>query len=157
MSSKKPIPIRRKAREWTLRILYQWDIRNDDLTDTAISDFRGQVENLETDLGPRELNKVLKITLQTYRGVLTNLERIDHVLVECSHNWRLKRMAPVDRNIMRIAVYEILFQNDIPAAVSMNEAIEIAKAYGSEDSGRFVNGILDKVGKEPRLLQQFEM
>ena len=156
MKTNNPIPIRRKARSWALCLLYQWEIRENELTDTMLNDFEAQIQELEQDLEPREKNKILKLTMQHYRGVLFNLAVIDRILIECSHNWKLQRMASVDRNIMRIAVYEMLFQDDIPEAVSINEAIEIAKVYGSEDSWRFVNGILDRIGKNPKLLHHVE-
>lgn len=79
------------------------------------------------------------------RGVLGRREEIDERLTSASQNWRLERMARVDRNLLRLAAFEILFCDDIPAKVAINEAVEIAKAYSTRDSGAFVNGILDRV------------
>lgn len=83
------------------------------------------------------------------RGVRERLDVIDQVIAGVSRDWRLDRMANVDRNILRIALFELYFCPDIPASVALNEAIELAKMYGTEDSRRFVNGILGKVAEEP--------
>jgi N utilization substance protein B len=79
------------------------------------------------------------------RGVLQRREELDGVIQRYARNWDLPRIAVVDRNILRMAIHEILHRDDIPPVVSINEAIEIAKRYSTEQSGRFVNGILDKV------------
>ncbi len=78
-------------------------------------------------------------------GVLDFGSEIDSILIRFSKNWKMSRMSCVDRNIMRIAVYEILYCEDIPPKVSINEAIDIGKKFGAEDSGAFINGILDSV------------
>jgi N utilization substance protein B len=78
-------------------------------------------------------------------GVLKHLPELDQTIVKYAKNWNLRRMATVDRNILRLAVYEIKHRNDIPPVVSINEAVDIAKKYSTEDSGKFVNGILDKI------------
>ncbi len=81
-------------------------------------------------------------------GVLSHLQEIDQLIERFSENWRLSRMSLIDRNILRMAVFELLHCNDIPPKVALNEAIELGKEYGSEDSGSFVNGILDRIQKE---------
>ena len=81
-------------------------------------------------------------------GAVENLSRIDEIIKKHVKNWEIDRMAVVDRNILRIAAYELLFIKEIPPKVSINEAIELAKRFGDVDSPRFVNGILDKVYKE---------
>jgi len=82
--------------------------------------------------------------------VISAKEKIDNIIEESSKNWRLSRMATVDRNIIRIATFELLSEQDIPSPVIINEAIEIAKKYGTEDSGQFVNGILDTIKRKVR-------
>jgi N utilization substance protein B len=77
------------------------------------------------------------------RGVMRNRRQIDQLIERFSSNWKISRMACVDRNVMRIALYEILYLDDIPEKVSINEAIDIGKKFGTEDSGAFINGILD--------------
>ena len=81
------------------------------------------------------------------KGVYKHREKINLKIQESARNWSLDRMAAVDRNVMRIAAYEILFRLDIPTSVSINEAIEIAKRFGTDDSGAFVNGILDSLAR----------
>ena len=86
--------------------------------------------------------------LMLVQGVIEHKEDIDHIIEKFSSNWKVSRMACVDRNIIRIAAYEMLFLKDIPQKVSINEAIDIAKKYGTEESGAFINGILDSIRKE---------
>ncbi len=78
-------------------------------------------------------------------GVASHLEELDALIVRYSEHWRLERMAAVDRNLLRLAAYELLYQPKIPSKVVINEAVELAKRYGAEDSGAFVNGILDHI------------
>jgi N utilization substance protein B len=80
-------------------------------------------------------------------GVATHLPAIDEALTAAAENWRLSRMAAVDRNILRLGTYELLFSADTPGAVALNEAIELARRYGSKDSPAFVNGVLDRVNQ----------
>ena len=82
------------------------------------------------------------------RGTLDNREKIDDLIRGQADNWRLERMPPVDRNILRLAVYEMLYEKDTPSSWSLDEAIELAKKFGSEQSGRFVNGLLDGLLKQ---------
>lgn len=85
---------------------------------------------------------------QLIAGVLHLQDKIDAIIRKCCQNYQLQRIAPVDRNILRVALYELLACPDIPPAVAINEAIEIAKKYGTNESGRFVNGVLDCCRKE---------
>ena len=82
------------------------------------------------------------------RGVLENRDSLDQQIQQHAQNWDLNRMAVVDRNILRLAIYEMLFRDDIPPIVSINEAVDVAKKYSTQDSGKFVNGILDKIKSE---------
>ena len=84
------------------------------------------------------------------RGIEQHQEDLDRIIEQYSSNWKIDRMAHVDRNILRIAVYELLYCDDIPPKVAINEAIDIGKKYGSEDSGAFINGVLDKVKSEEK-------
>ena len=84
------------------------------------------------------------------RGTKANQEKIDQTISRFTEHWDLERMAVVDRNILRLAVYELLWTGDVPPKVAINEAIEIAKKFGTRESGRFINGILDRVHKELR-------
>lgn len=87
----------------------------------------------------------LPYTLELLRGIMQHLDRIDTLIRESASNWRIERIALTDRNLLRIAVYEMLFSEDAPDQVAINEAVEIAKRYGTQDSPSFINGILDAV------------
>ncbi len=88
------------------------------------------------------------------KGITTNVEGIDAILKDIVKNWDIERIAIIDRNILRIAICEVVYFDDIPPKVSMDEAIEIAKLYSTSDSGKFVNGILDKVVKREKQRKQ---
>ncbi|MCK5214073.1 MAG: transcription antitermination factor NusB [Candidatus Omnitrophica bacterium] len=126
------------AREAALKILYQKDITGVD-TNVAVKKFW---ENEET-----AVQEVQEFTGRLMYGIDKNLESIDKKISEYATNWQLKRMAIIDRNILRLGVYELAFAPDIPPKVSINEAIELAKKYGDVESSKFVNGILDKIHK----------
>ena len=98
------------------------------------------------------LSGILKLAPDTQRfymtlikGVIDNKSRIDQLIEQFSSNWKISRMGGVDRNILRIAAYELLYCSDIPPKVSINEAVDIGKLYGTEESGAFINGILDGI------------
>ncbi len=125
------------ARECVLKILYRIEISRDSL-EASLEDFwsREEVEKEVQDFA----NAIAK-------GTHENLPRIDDVISKYAENWELRRMAVIDKNVLRMSVYEMLYREDIPPKVSINEAIDLAKKYGDVDSGKFVNGILDKVKK----------
>jgi N utilization substance protein B len=127
---------RTKARERALQALYQIDVSATDL-DEALSRFWRSFEPVEQEV--RELGEEL------VRGVAEHRREVDAAIEAVSTNWRLDRMAKVDRNVLRLATYELLHRADVPVKVAINEAIELGKKYGSESSGAFVNGVLDKI------------
>jgi N utilization substance protein B len=127
--------IRRKGRELALQALYQIAITGDE-SPKAIESFLGHFQG---DPQAKEFAHRL------ISGVLAHQERIDWLISGAAENWKLTRMARVDLTILRLASYEMLFCPDIPLNVSMDEAIEISKRYGSEDSATFINGVLDQV------------
>ena len=129
---------RRKSREFALQVLYQLDITRQDAIKT-IAQFRDHFSQIEERDGFAE-----RISL----GVLEHGQEIDRLIGHYSENWRLNRMSIIDRNILRIATFELLYCEDIPPKVTLNEAIELGKRYGSEDSGSFINGILDRIQNE---------
>jgi N utilization substance protein B len=132
---------RRKAREYALQLLFQQDSSQQKI----IFD-----ENAAL-LSPA-VNPVKDFVDRLVKGVTRNLAEIDSLIRKHAEHWSLERMALVDRNILRLAVFELLYLDDIPAKVTLNEAIEIAKRYGDESSGSFINGILDKIlGEEEKL------
>lgn len=132
---------RRQARELVLQFLYQQDMRSK--YPTALTEALSEFWNLQ------EHDKTLKLFSEDLvRGVVEHGEAIDAKIKAYAENWDFHRIAVVDRNILRLAIYELLYRNDIPPVVSINEAIELAKKFSTEDSGRFVNGILDRVKKD---------
>jgi N utilization substance protein B len=126
---------RTRARERALQALYQIDVAAEGIED-ALAAFWKSFEPVEREV--RELAETL------VRGVAEHRRSIDEAIEEASSNWRLDRMARVDRNVLRLAVYELL-RTDVPVKVVINEAIELGKKFGSESSGAFVNGVLDRV------------
>ncbi len=126
---------RRKARELAMQALYYMDIGKD------IS--RARIELFLECFKPSE--NVDSFFEKLTDGVIDHWERIDEVIETFSNNWKISRMSCVDRNILRIAVFELLFCPDIPPKVTINEAIDIGKKYGTEESGGFINGILDSI------------
>ena len=127
--------IRRKSRELALQALFYMDIHQN-LSAEMLQRF---CENF----APSE--KVRPFFLKLVAGVMETQDQLDAIIEKFSQNWRLSRMSCVDRNIMRIAVYEILCCGDIPSKVSINEAIDIGKKFGTEESGAFINGIIDSI------------
>lgn len=136
---------RRKAREFAIQILFQLDIRKEKPTVTVFKRFW---EEHDVD------DEVREFTEEIVKGASKHIAKIDKQIHACAKNWSLDRMATVDRNVLRMAVYEILYRMDIPANVTINEAIEIAKRFGTDDSGAFVNGILDSVARSARKLDE---
>ena len=132
---------RTKAREFALQVLYQTDITHDSY-DVSLNNFwqAHSEENIEEE--------IKKFTDELVKGVTENLEVIDARIAQYAANWQLKRMAVVDRNILRMGCFELMFRDDIPFKVSINEAVELAKKYSSLEASKFVNGILDKIKLE---------
>ena len=133
--------LRRKAREQALQVLYQMEMQGGDLK--AILNLYWK--NHEDAAGP-----VREFTTQLAEGTLRNLPEIDELIGKYSTHWRVPRMSVIDRNILRLGVYELLYLHDVPTSVTLNEAIEIAKKFGTESSSAFINGILDHIAKEVR-------
>lgn len=140
-----PVPLRRVARELALQLLYQQELGQAVLAPEALAHFWTQAAEEREYLGEKEMRKIQPQTLALVQGVTTRTAELDERLLSCADNWRLDRMAIVDRNVMRLCIYELQFCPEVPPAVSINEAIDIAKLYGGDESGRFVNGILDRV------------
>jgi N utilization substance protein B len=130
---------RRRAREYALQILFQIDFKSQEVSRNDFEDFW---------LDKNESEDVRKFTEELVRGTIERLDEIDSRLAKVAENWVLKRMAAVDRNILRFAAFEILYRKDIPPAVTINEAVEIAKKFSSSEAAPFINGILDKLAKE---------
>ena len=131
------------SREFALQVLYQMDITGDACA-MALEKF--WLMNLKKPIEA----EVKKFTEELVVGVSENLKEIDEKISSYATNWELDRMAVVDRNIMRLASFELLKRQDIPPKVSINEAVELAKKYSGLAAGKFVNGILDKIKPETK-------
>jgi N utilization substance protein B len=126
---------RRKARKRAVDILYEADIRAAD-----------PVTMLAERVGEPDLPPVNDYTVTLVEGVTANRPRIDEILAEHSEGWPLHRMPAVDRAVLRLGLYELLWSTDVPPAVVIDEAVELAKSLSTDDSPRFVNGVLGRIG-----------
>jgi len=131
--------LRRDAREAAIQFLYQYDAIKPANVEGALALFWLQNE---------EPKNVQIFANDMVRGAIEKLPEVDAKIRTLADNWDFERLAAVDRNILRLAVYEMLFRPEIPPVVSINEAIEIAKKFSTTESGKFVNGLLDRVKKE---------
>jgi len=131
---------RRKGRELALQVLYQLDMSGES-SEQALRSF---ADSFEHTPGAREFGEAL------VRGVLDQREQIDASIAEASEHWRLERLSRIDANVIRIAVYEMTTPPGLPPQIAINEAIEVARKFGTTDSAAFVNGVLDAVGKRLR-------
>jgi N utilization substance protein B len=129
---------RRRAREYALQLLYERDF----------SGTEPDYQAFFADLG--EDKAVVDFASKIVRGTLRHLEEIDSAIKEAAEHWVLERMAAVDRNILRAATFELLYSPDVPPAVAIDEALEIAKRFSSTESASFINGILDRIAKSKR-------
>jgi len=129
--------LRSKARAVALSLLYQIEI--------AKVDFHQALQDYSKNYSQKQ--EVIDFFSLLVEGVMTNMPAIDSLIIKHAKNWGIERMAVIDRNILRIGCFELLFSEAIPPKVAINEAIELAKSFGDIDSPRFVNGILDKVYK----------
>ncbi len=131
---------RRQSRELALQALFFLDMNTIGLEDG--------LENFCVEREQELSSRVKPFFLELVQGVRADLAGIDTLLEKYSKNWKISRMPAVDRNIMRIATFEMLKKQDIPPSVSINEAVEIGKKFGTRDSGPFINGILDRIRVE---------
>jgi N utilization substance protein B len=158
--------MRREARERALQFLFQCDLNQPEDLDGALEAFWASQRPavIADDKAKARWNEALEVPPVTsdeaairlfadplIRGALEHRTESDAIIVHHARNWDLHRMAVVDRNVLRLAIFEMLHREDIPPIVSINEAVDIAKKFSTEESGKFVNGILDKVkGDLPR-------
>jgi N utilization substance protein B len=154
---------RREARERTVQFLFQHDLNPPENLDEALAHFweSQRAAAIAEEKGAANWGQPIELPPPTadeaevrlfaeplIRGTLEHRDEADTVIKKHAKNWDLHRIAAVDRNILRLAIYEMLHRDDIPPVVSINEAVDIAKKFSTEDSGKFVNGILDKVKSE---------
>ena len=154
---------RREARERAVQFLFQHDLNPPDNLELELSQFWNsqRAAAIEDEKGSAHWNQPIELPPPTteeaetrlfaeplIKGVLEHRDAIDEHIKKHARNWEFNRIAAVDRNVMRLAIYEMLYREDIPPVVSINEAVDIAKKFSTQDSGKFVNGILDKVRGE---------
>ena len=154
---------RREARERAVQFLFQHDLNPPENLELELSQFWNsqRAAAIEDEKGAAKWNEVTELPPPTVeeaetrlfaepliRGVIDHRDAIDEHIKKHTKNWDVHRIAAVDRNVMRLAIFEMLYRDDIPPVVSINEAVDIAKKFSTQDSGKFVNGILDKVRSE---------
>lgn len=155
---------RRTAREMAVQMLYQSDLGGSPLghvfTTFDLAEYlareappkrKGALtsdERAEAERNRKRVDEAFEYAKLLVQGTVDHREKIDDLIRSQADNWRLERMPPVDRNILRLAIYEMMFEKDTPKLVVLDEAIELAKKFGSEQSGRFVNGLLDGLLKQ---------
>ncbi|HOJ59958.1 MAG TPA: transcription antitermination factor NusB [bacterium] len=138
---------RHVGREYALRILYAYNIQMDVTGEKPVHVFPNWwAEEDSLSVTPEAEQFAWLLT----RGVMKKREEIDRLIQEQALHWRLERMSPVDRNILRLSLWELMENSDTPANVILNEAVELAKCYGDENSPRFMNGILDPLARTLR-------
>jgi transcription antitermination factor NusB len=134
---------RTQAREYAVQVLYQIDITREKSERCLDNFWKARVdEGIDAE--------VVDFTAGLVKGVEQNLSAIDSKVSQYATNWQLERMAVVDRNILRLGCYELVYREDIPPKVSINEAVELAKKYSEPEAGKFVNAILDKIKTEKK-------
>ena len=135
---------RRLSREIALKVLFQIDLVSTNIEEALKYNFKNG----------KYLDEVKEFTLQLVKGVMSNLPEIDKAINNYADNWSLERITNIDRNILRMAIYEILYLKNIPKSVSINEAVELAKKYGTKSSFSFVNGVLGKIDKDVKIMKK---
>jgi len=155
---------RRQAREWALQMLFQLDHNPAENIEKAFEDFwRQQLVNQNEDRENRDevapaasadpkddlaSARLRAFTERLVRGVVANREALDKRLGDYLKNWPMHRLGGVERNVMRLAFYELFFETETPPVVCINEAVDLAKYFSNADAGRFVNGVLDRAAKD---------
>lgn len=132
---------RRTARERALQALYQLE-----MADVAADDALAAAWAASTDADKVD-PETQRFAKELVGGVRAHLAEIDGLIREYTHHWRIDRMARIDRNVLRIGIFELKYRPDIPRSVSIDEAVELGKRYGTEDSSSFVNGLLDRIAQ----------
>ena len=129
---------RRKSRELALQALFQGELAGQN----GLLDFEEFCAHFQVN------KKAIPYAKKLLDGVQEKADMLNQLISKYAENWRLERMSLIDRNILRLAVYEVHYQDDVPVSVAINEAVEIAKRYSTDDSGPFINGILDAMAKK---------
>jgi N utilization substance protein B len=136
------VRVRTRARELALQFLYALDIQGDEYRERLDAFLHEELE------GKAGADEAIAYATRLVDGVILHRPAIDRLLSDAARNWGLTRMAGIDRSCLRLGVYEMLHEPEVPTKVAINEAIELAKRYSTEQSGGFVNGILDRIRKD---------
>ncbi|MGC6492635.1 MAG: transcription antitermination factor NusB [Myxococcota bacterium] len=139
---------RRQARHYVLQSLFAADLAAGVPETTQEDLWSTLIDGEGVDGVPEPASTEVEFAQRLLTGVASHREAIDALIESCSTNWRIKRMSIVDRNILRLAGFELMHCADIPASVSINEAVELAKAFGTAESRAFINGIVDRMGRQ---------
>ncbi|MFZ5353557.1 MAG: transcription antitermination factor NusB [Bacillota bacterium] len=144
---------RRLAREYAVQFLYSYDFNKEENVEGLTEEFFNlQESQADEDKGNKLSGQDKNFSIELIKGTLENLEKIDEEINTSTIGWKKERIAKVDLAILRLAVYEILFRDDIPDSVSANESIEISKKFSTEDSSSFVNGVIGKIIRSKALV-----
>lgn len=138
---------RHLARTIAMQSLFLWDFK-----EQPSSEIAGIIKNVFQNFAPQFNDQGFVESL--IKGVMENMDKIDAYITKYATEWPLDQITIVDRNILRIGVYELIFNEEIPEKVAINEAIEIAKAFGSDSSGKFVNGVLGAIYKDLQVIKE---
>ncbi|AJG41045.1 MULTISPECIES: transcription antitermination factor NusB [Thermotoga] len=138
---------RRRMRLAVFKALFQHEFRKDEDLEQILEEI---LDNSYDEKAKKDARRYI-------RNIKEHLQTIDDLISRYLERWTIDRLSAVDRNILRLGTYELLYEKDIPIEVTINEAIEIAKRYGTENSGKFVNGILDRIAKENAPKEKFEL
>ncbi|OPA81344.1 N utilization substance protein B [Paenibacillus selenitireducens] len=139
---------RRLAREITVQSLYQMEMNGVEAEEAVAMVLTEVKEDNETEIEIRNFTEMNTYVLSLVQGTWANKERIDQLLSEYLKGWQVERLSRVDRQILRLACFEMVFSDDVPPKVVVNEAIDVAKHFGTDESGKFVNGVLGKMIRE---------
>ncbi|ABR30708.1 transcription antitermination factor NusB [Thermosipho melanesiensis] len=137
---------RHKMREAIFKSLFQWDFNKEEILEEISKE---HIVSLEPNLQELAVNYL--------KGIRENIDVIDEIISKYLKNWTLERLSVTDRNILRLGTYELIYVDDIPIEVTLDEMIELGKTYGTENSGKFVNGVLDKIAKAEAPKEKFEL
>ena len=140
---------RRLAREYAIQFLFSFDFnRNEELESLIEGFFELKEHDIDTEKNEKLSNSDKQFALDIIQGSLSKLEAIDEIIKQSTIGWKKERIAKVDLAVWRLAIYELLYRDDIPESVTANESIELSKKFSTEESGSFVNGVLGKIIRE---------
>lgn len=136
---------RRLAREIAVQSLYQMEMNEVEAEEAVMMLLTEAAGDNESEVKLSDVDATRAFVLEIVNGTRNNKEAIDRLLTDYLKGWQVSRLSKVDREVLRLAVYEMIFRDDVPGKVAVNEAIELAKHFGTEESGKFVNGVLGKM------------